>query len=377
MKYGQEFPLKKLEKEIKNMKFLFICGSLQPGKDGVGDYTRRFCSELIKKNHQVQIIALCDLEINSFVSEKQSIEDLKVQVHRIPRNSPTKQRYILTQEVLNDFRPHLVSLQFVPYSFNPKGLPFWLSPFLKSLKGDHKWHIMFHELWLGIDQESSIKHKLIGKLQQRIIKKVIAITKPTIVNTQNKLYQFHLKSNFIDSVVLPIFGNIPLSGTKQENKEYILFTLFGTIHDGVPFKDFIADLMIISKNFDKPIKFIFIGKNGPLLKECISVLKQNNIDYDVLNIQTEKTISQVLINSDFGISTTPYFQTEKSGVYAAYREHQLTSICVAREWTPTNGQYVIQNIIKYNKSNLNLKDSNLKIFDLKDILMQFINSIPS
>jgi hypothetical protein len=83
----------------------------------------------------------------------------------------------------------------------------------------------------------------------------------------------------------------------------------------------------------------------------------------------------VLVNSDFGISTTPYFQTEKSGVYAAYREHQLNTICVSREWTPTKGQYTIPQIIKYEKNNLNLIPINLKLVDLNSIVNQFINSI--
>ena len=29
------------------MKIVFICGCLEPGKDGVGDYTRRLSAELI------------------------------------------------------------------------------------------------------------------------------------------------------------------------------------------------------------------------------------------------------------------------------------------------------------------------------------------
>jgi cellulose biosynthesis protein BcsQ len=95
----------------------------------------------------------------------------------------------------------------------------------------------------------------------------------------------------------------------------------------------------------------------------------------VLGIQCEKEISQVLIDSDYGISTTPYFQTEKSGVYAAYREHQINTICVSRKWTPTKGQYNIPQIIKYEKNNLNLIPIDVEVFDLHSMSSQFINSI--
>ena len=40
------------------MKLIFICGSLEPGRDGVGDYTRRLAGELIRQGHQIAIIAL-------------------------------------------------------------------------------------------------------------------------------------------------------------------------------------------------------------------------------------------------------------------------------------------------------------------------------
>ena len=42
------------------MNILFICGSAEPGKDGVGDYTRRLCGELLRTGHRTRILALCD-----------------------------------------------------------------------------------------------------------------------------------------------------------------------------------------------------------------------------------------------------------------------------------------------------------------------------
>mgnify|MGYP003474349261 CR=1 FL=1 len=50
------------------MKILFICGSLEPGKDGVGDYTRRFCGELLKMNYEVQILSINDLHSISYIN---------------------------------------------------------------------------------------------------------------------------------------------------------------------------------------------------------------------------------------------------------------------------------------------------------------------
>lgn len=357
------------------MNILFICGSAEPGKDGVGDYTRRLCGELLRIGHEIRILALCDNHSTSYTNKQQFAEGSEIEVHRIPVASSIKQRILWSQDILNEFQPDWISLQFVPYSFNTKGLPFWLPSFLKKLKGNHKWHFMFHELWLGIDIESSFRHKCIGKLQQLIIEKLVHKINPYFISTQNKLYQFFLQSHNIGADILPICGNIPLTAVKNESNEFIQFVLFGTIHSGAPFKDFVDDLITNSNRFEKPIKFVFIGKNGSELNTFTTVLENCNIYHEVLGIQSETIISQVLVNSDFGISTTPYFQTEKSGVYAAYREHQISTISVSRKWTPTKGQYTIPQIIKYKKNNLNLIPMDVEASNLSSLANRFINSI--
>ncbi|CAM3420900.1 hypothetical protein [Flavobacterium chungbukense] len=357
------------------MKILFICGSAEPGKDGVGDYTRRLSGELIRIGHEVQILSLCDHQANQCIREKQVIENTTILANRIPIQESESQRLLFTQETLNKFQPDWISLQFVPYSFNPKGLPFWMPSFLKKIKGNYNWHIMFHELWLAIDAESSFRHKCIGKLQQFIIRKVAKSVDAKNVTTQNKLYQYYLQSHKIKAEVLPICGNIPLTALEKNISAFTQFVLFGTIHHGAPFEDFIDDLLKISKQFDKPIKFVFIGKNGPELDSYTTILESKNVDYEILGIQSESVISQVLLDSDYGISTTPYFQTEKSGVYAAYKEHQLNTISVSRNWTPTKGHYTIPQIIKFEKNNLEINATPVQEVNVNNIAMQFINSI--
>ena len=244
------------------MNILFICGSAEPGHDGVGDYTRRFCGELIRKGHKVRILSLCDHQVSSLIADHQVVEEATVLVNRIPISTSNKHRFIWSQDVLNEFQPDWISLQFVPYSFNPKGLPFWLPLFLKKLKGNHKWHIMFHELWLGIDNESSFRHKCIGKLQQLIVKKIVQNTKPYLMTTQNKLYQFFLQAQNIGADILPICGNIPMTATKNESNEYTQFVLFGTIHPGAPFKDFVEDLVVNSNSFQSSqFRTVITNKN--------------------------------------------------------------------------------------------------------------------
>ena len=45
------------------MKIAFLCGSLEPGFDGVGDYVRMLASEVIVQGHQAVIVAINDTHL--------------------------------------------------------------------------------------------------------------------------------------------------------------------------------------------------------------------------------------------------------------------------------------------------------------------------
>jgi hypothetical protein len=42
------------------MKIVFVCGSVEIGRDGVGDYTRQLGLELLNQGHEVRIIGIND-----------------------------------------------------------------------------------------------------------------------------------------------------------------------------------------------------------------------------------------------------------------------------------------------------------------------------
>ncbi|AWG22202.1 hypothetical protein FFWV33_12095 [Flavobacterium faecale] len=359
------------------MRIIFICGSAEPGKDGVGDYTRRLCGKLIVLKHEVQVIAICDHHAISFSSDEQLVEGTMVVVNRIPISNTNHQRLIYLQNIVSNYQPDWISLQYVPYSYNSRGLPFWLPSFLKKLKGNHQWHIMFHELWIGIDQESSLKTKIIGRIQQLLIKKVVSQTNAQLITTQNQLYKNHLKFLGYEVELLPIFSNISNSTVAKDKLNRIQFVLFGTIHHGATFESFIEDVKKWANHEGKSIHFVFIGKNGSELENYETLLKSSKISYEVLGIRSEEYISQILIDSDYGLSTTPYFQTEKSGVYAAYSEHLITTISLGRPWTPSKGQYVIPQVIKYTKGQLELIPVAVTSYSLELVADKFINYIES
>src|ERR1700730_16589651 len=96
------------------MKILFICGALEPGRDGVGDYTRRLAGSIQSFGHQSSIIALYDPYIEEETIAAQPAENSIVPVLRIATHTGDMDRYRRANEWANAFEPLWISLQFVP-----------------------------------------------------------------------------------------------------------------------------------------------------------------------------------------------------------------------------------------------------------------------
>ncbi|GHS94918.1 hypothetical protein FACS1894207_3850 [Bacteroidia bacterium] len=319
------------------MKILFLCGSLEPGKDGVGDYTRRLAGELIRQGHCVSIISLNDRFIDTVIQTEQESDDTNITVLRLPDKLSNKERYNHAENYIKNFDPEWLSLQYVIYSFQKRGLPIRLAKQLAKIGKGRKWHIMFHELWIGMDTNSSWILKTNGVLQKYLIIRLVKKLQPIVVNTNTNLYKYQLNKKDIQVSLLPLFGNILVKFIKQKKEtSELIFMFFGGIHFGADLEKFSEWLQQIQQNEKKHITVWFVGKNGEDLKNWEKELQNKSIDFKVFGIQNEDNISQLMSQSDIGIATTPYWLIEKSGSVAAMQEHGLPVICLAREWIPSN-----------------------------------------
>ncbi|WP_264565362.1 hypothetical protein [Flavobacterium sp. N3904] len=369
------------------MKIIFICGSLEQGHDGVGDYTRRLAGELIRQGHEILLIAIYDQSIDTISEEFQESEGSIIQVLRIPNSTKPNVRFAKSKQYISDFNPEWLSLQYVPFSFQKKGLPFGLASQLYKIGRGKKWHIMFHELWVGMDQESPLKHKLWGNLQKYIARKIIKKLAPNAVHTQSVLYQSQLEKIDCIPSYLPLFGNIAVIENNVSdisvNKDYLNFIVFGTIHPNAPVKEFISELAQYGQINKLKIKLNFIGRCGAELNRWVFLCQEQNIEFKVFGEQNSDTISKALSNADWGVSSTPWRQIEKSGTVAAMLEHGLNVICVARSWTPDTDipSGVLNGIVEYKENTLkNLFDSphlNNSKSDLKNIANSFLGFLGS
>lgn len=370
------------------MKIIFLCGSLEPGKDGVGDYTRLLAADLISKGHKTAIVALNDRHISGIFNGVQHSEGVDVPVLRLPSVWSESDRHKWVARFVEHFNPWWLSLQFVPFSFHSKGLTFGLSEALSKSGHQRRWHIMFHELWVGMDKEASTKLVCWGLLQRYLIWQLILKLKPQCIHTNTRIYQQQLKRLGFHAEHLPLFSNIT-SGKEwnfsyaqnmSASKNKISLVMFGGIHQGAPVEMLAQEAALYAKETGVEVMLTIIGRCGSEKERWISAWKAQGLLANFLGEQPNEYVSEVLRNASFGISTTPVALVEKSGSVAAMRAHGLPVICVARSWK-VNNIHIKQpeGISEYRKGNLSKFLSQKKgaahFKSVLDISHQFLESL--
>jgi hypothetical protein len=367
------------------MRIVFLSGFLEPGRCGVGDYSRRLAGELIKQGHQAAVIALNDKFLNSKFQGVQRIDGVDVPVLRLPSNWSSKDRFGYAREWIEEYNPDWLSLQFVLFSYNERGLPFGLSKYLYSLGRNRKWHIMFHELWLGLEKECGLKMILWGAAQRRIIQSILRKLKVESVHTQTQLHQLCLRKLGVTAQLLPLISNIPVINTKvrkanmkNENvfKE-LSFVIFGSLYGGAPVATFLSEVSNYMRKSGVQISLVFIGRNRANPTEWIEGCKLRRINMEMLGEQAPETVSKILAAASLGISTTPFALAEKSGAIAAMHAHGVPVLCVSRPFTP-RGKLKLKlskGITEYTEGGFETFINNIKtvenIVDVKDVAAEY------
>ena len=314
---------------------------MEPGKDGVGDYTRKLATALLLEGHSVSVMALNDPYIINIVHKDFPTDNETLISYRIPATWSSSKRFNHAKTFLDQFKPDWISLQFVIYSFHPKGLPFNLGSQLADLiKGSHL-HIMFHEIWIGFTEISPLRHKIVGFLQRLIIKSLILRLGATLITTTNGLYQSILKRNNIEAKILPLFSNIPvtdldkcfisdvyskLSIHKKFRSSWKIIGVFGSVFPQAKLELTLKQQLEIASEENKSIAFISFGKADDLgLRELerIKNIFYSSIQFCHLGELPALKVSSLFQILDLGVACTPKQHLGKSGVFAAMRLHGL------------------------------------------------------
>ena len=367
------------------MKILFLCGSLVHHKDGVGDYTRKLAGELIKHGNDCNLVALMDKEVLSDTHEIQEIDGVKIEVLRLPYENGFHQNIESAKSWVDSFNPHWISLQYVPFSFHHKGMPFGFHNALLPLLRNRNFHIMFHELWVGISVISPLKHKILGYFQKRIAQKIINKKNPIAITTTNVLYNLVLKNANINSTILPLFSNISkveidenyfnsiLSQHNIEDASSCFFVgVFGTIYPKANIEDELKNVFD-SKEKNRKIFFLHFGRIGLYGKKELARLKDHfigMIQFIELGELPSDKVSTILQKLDLGISSTPSQHVGKSGVYAALKLHGVNVVMSGGDFLPDYDVELQNKMPGY-------LNRNPEMWDVKFIAQQFLTTLNS
>lgn len=366
------------------MKIIFLCGSLEPGHDGVGDYTRRLAAELISRGHGVNIVAIADKCVETGINELQVQSGISINVTRIPVNLSYESRLPIVKKLIDTVKPDWLSLQFVIFSFHPKGIPIGLRRFLSEIGKNQKWHVMFHELWLGMERGSTFKHKVWGAIQMRIVKSILSTLKPQVVHTQARVYQHRLAMLGLAPKLLPLFPNISVnsdSGTcflhgRSRSDKKLSLIMFGSIHPGGPLRSFVEEVYRYGQDLKIQISLTIVGRTGKEEKNWVEAFTASGLEVIVKGEQSGEVVSDLMQLSDIGITTYPISLIEKSGTVAAMLAHGLPVVSVSKPWRPKwNIKPAFNGVVEYKPGNLYSCFLNEKRIHKPDMLASTANQM--
>jgi len=325
------------------MRILLVAPSIEPGKSGVGDYALSLAGELSRLGQTVALIGLAD-ETDQIkrTSPSETIRSLA-----LPQTLPWPERQQACRDFCRDFQPDWISLQFVCYAFDPRGLVWNLGSRLRSWGGGASWHVMFHEIWVGAKMDASWKQRLLGRLQRASIQWSIRALKPRAVHTSNETYRSLLARAGIPAGIQPMFGSIPFlppsddsaletllarhgpvpGGTAPRLQE-LWIGLFGSLHPIWPPEPFFTHLLQAEQISGRRPVLISVGRLGPG-RELWERLRKDygtRITFLELGEQSPERICRLFQRLDCGIATTPYQVIGKSSSAAAMVEHGLPVI---------------------------------------------------
>ena len=331
---------------------VFVCGSFEKGRDGVGDYTRQLAAELNRIGHTCSVIALMDKFIDKEILGNYTEGEVTIDFLRLPFGGGHSINSLRAKEWVQSKRADWVSIQYVPFSFNKKGMPFGIAKSFKKISEGINLHIMFHEIWIGISKISPLKHKVFGFFQIQIAKSLIRKNSPIYVTTTNKLYKLVLEKELVKSSIITLFSNINRTSfsntsiqsrlhefniTIEERPQWVLLGIFGSLYPEVDLKNEIQFHLnrVSSKNLK--LAFISIGRIGEAgINEFLrlKIYFEGKVKFILVGEVSEKDASQITQVLDVAVSCTPSQHIAKSGVFAFLKLHEIPTRIISKEILP-------------------------------------------
>jgi hypothetical protein len=328
------------------LNVVLICTSVEPGRDGVGDYSVRLASALMSQGHQVLVIA----ERDSAVSAQEPVhgERENVRVLRLPGRASNEDRGRWLAQALAAFSPDWIVLQFVCWGFADAGI---LDPpptaLIAALSG---WRVAIycHELWLGLERGASLRHRWWGRRQRISILRFLVLLRPRVVLTSNPAYRDVLQRHDWSAQIVPLFSNIPVHAGASAKLLALLEQragrpLWGTRSDVVMLAVFgsvwrewrpeAALRWLTGEAQRRSRRVLLVSAGRPSQKgEAVLARLARKSDLEVTSIAlgevSPEVVSGLLQEADVGLPASEWLVLGKSGVAAAMVAHGLPMLVV-------------------------------------------------
>lgn len=305
------------------MNILFITGSLFAGHDGVADYTLRLAEALRARGVGVRCLSWYESTLRS--------PKLKADSICIPAHLPVRAKVTHAQHFLAGFRPDVISLQFVPYAFDPRGFPLTLANELSSLIGNTPLEVFAHELWVLPCMRAGLLYRALGPtLQKSLVLKTLRDLRPTRVHTSFPLYGQLLRDAGLPvGSLLPLPGNVPHLPLKRspQDPHHARHTrhvgFFGSIFPSAPVERFCEHLIDLQAQTNLKITLSSAGNlSGGTLKRWQKLTRRygRQLHIERLGHLAIREASYYLQSLDYLISSYSPTFWPKSGTVAAARE---------------------------------------------------------
>jgi len=297
------------------MKIAFIVGSMQVNTNGVAAYTSILSKQLEAMGHNVLIITLNELEAHNTTPNSLNLG----------KHLSIFKRYFNLRSILLQQKPDLISIQYVPYSFHPKGLAFELLIFSQLLKL-FRVHLMVHEPWIETTKQTTTKNKIISFIQKTLLTKIFSVNKPILITSTIPHYVNKLGSG---ARLMPLFSNIqycPKVVSPPIAKKVLKCIFFGSFSFDI--EGFIRQLNWIKQYcFENDLKpeITLVGDNGIQKNKNIQHIKNILGESNLIDLgwRSSEEISLLLQEQDLGISRATFSLFGKSGSTLAMLEHGL------------------------------------------------------
>ncbi|HVU32062.1 MAG TPA: hypothetical protein VHE61_01420 [Opitutaceae bacterium] len=313
------------------MKIAFVTGCLEPGCDGVGDYTATLAAECVRRGHQVRLLSLAEKPGGSAAPSPTML-----------RLAPAEWRADVgaaARRWLDAFAPDWVSLQFVPYSYDPRGFFAGSIEALARIMGaaDRR-HIFFHEVWIGSHQGAPLKARVSGWWQRRAVAELLRRVAPQCMHTSIEYYRLALARLGHSVSLLPMFGSIPpLPGTAPAALpsavpvDAIVCGHFGTLHPHWEVEQFLCDLSELAQARGRSAALVAAGSlgYGRELFARVAAAWQGRVHCVALGRLDGPALAAVFARFDFAVTSVPWNILGKSSSAATLREHGLPVVVTA------------------------------------------------